>query len=143
MLSPRAEELLSYITGLGRVGTALPVPIEWVKEDLPGFHHKNSFYLFVKELIDAGCVRREGVGQYVVLRRLENIPTVYRCPVPEKEVENSRNECAEFAISKQVRADALARIAEIPDDTRSLTGRICGDPLPGRSALDRRRAGLA
>lgn len=26
----------------------------------------------------------------------------------------------------------------IPADTRDLTARICGDPLPGRSALDRR-----
>lgn len=33
-----------------------------------------------------------------------------------------------------------ARLAEIPHDTRSKTGRICGDPLPGRSALDMRRA---
>lgn len=31
------------------------------------------------------------------------------------------------------------RYAEIPQyDTRSLTGMICGDPLPGRSALDQR-----
>lgn len=35
-------------------------------------------------------------------------------------------------------AELLARLAEIPPDTRSLTGRILGDPLPGRSALDRR-----
>jgi len=27
------------------------------------------------------------------------------------------------------------RMAEIPEDTRSLTGRFCGDPLPTRSAL--------
>lgn len=26
-----------------------------------------------------------------------------------------------------------------PADTRSLTGRVFGDPLPGRSALDRRK----
>lgn len=32
------------------------------------------------------------------------------------------------------------RLAEIPADTRNLTARICGDPLPGRSALDRRQA---
>lgn len=32
---------------------------------------------------------------------------------------------------------ALAR--SIPADTRSLTARIAGDPLPGRSALDRLR----
>lgn len=28
-----------------------------------------------------------------------------------------------------------------PRDTRSLTARVLGDPLPGRSALDWRRAG--
>jgi len=31
--------------------------------------------------------------------------------------------------------DAAARLAEIPPDTRSLTGRLMGDPIPG----DRRR----
>ena len=31
-----------------------------------------------------------------------------------------------------------ARLAEIPDDTRDLTGLIFGDPLPGRRAIDRR-----
>jgi len=36
--------------------------------------------------------------------------------------------------------DIAARLAEIPRDTRSLTGRILGDPLPGRSAFDRVRA---
>jgi AraC-like DNA-binding protein len=36
--------------------------------------------------------------------------------------------------------DCAARLAEIPDDTRNLTARICGDPLPGRSALARRAA---
>jgi hypothetical protein len=33
--------------------------------------------------------------------------------------------------------DVAARLAEIPPDTRSLTQRLCGDPLPGRSAFDR------
>lgn len=28
--------------------------------------------------------------------------------------------------------------ASVPDDMRSITGRLCGDPLPGRSALERR-----
>lgn len=31
---------------------------------------------------------------------------------------------------------AAARLAEIPADTRTLTQRTFGDPLPGRSALD-------
>lgn len=30
-------------------------------------------------------------------------------------------------------------MAMVPADTRSITGRLCGDPLPGRSALDQRR----
>lgn len=34
-----------------------------------------------------------------------------------------------------------ARYREIPEDTRDLTGRILGDPLPGRSALARKRRG--
>lgn len=33
-----------------------------------------------------------------------------------------------------------ARLAEIPPDTRNLTGVVFGDPLPGRSALARRHA---
>ena len=37
-----------------------------------------------------------------------------------------------------ISAAELARVRwAMPDDTRSLTGRICGDPLPGRSALGR------
>lgn len=30
------------------------------------------------------------------------------------------------------------RLSEIPPDTRTVTAQFCGDPLPGRSALDRR-----
>jgi len=37
----------------------------------------------------------------------------------------------------------VARLrAAIPPDTRSLTARMLGDPIPGRSALDRRRPKL-
>jgi len=32
----------------------------------------------------------------------------------------------------------LKMIEERPEDTRDITGRLMGDPLPGRSALDRR-----
>ena len=35
-------------------------------------------------------------------------------------------------------AEAARALATIPRDTRSLSSRILGDPLPGRSALDRR-----
>ena len=36
--------------------------------------------------------------------------------------------------------DAMRLMARIPQDTRDLTARICGDPLPGRRAIDRRSA---
>ena len=40
----------------------------------------------------------------------------------------------------RIEVDEQARklMAFIPTDTRDLTARICGDPLPGRSALDLR-----
>lgn len=31
-------------------------------------------------------------------------------------------------------AEIRRRLNDIPEDTRSLTGRLCGDPIPGRSA---------
>lgn len=39
---------------------------------------------------------------------------------------------------KHVDIDAAELKKSIPNDTRDLTARICGDPIPGRSALDRR-----
>jgi hypothetical protein len=40
---------------------------------------------------------------------------------------------------REIRADAERLVGLIPRDTRSLTGRIFGDPMPGRSALDKER----
>lgn len=45
--------------------------------------------------------------------------------------------------SEQVKRDAERRLREVPPDTRDLTARICGDPLPGRSALDRRKKDIS
>jgi hypothetical protein len=39
--------------------------------------------------------------------------------------------------SLQTERDARRLMDAIPRDNRSLTGRFFGDPLPGRSALDR------
>jgi Helix-turn-helix domain len=35
------------------------------------------------------------------------------------------------------REEFMARLAEIPPDTRDLTARTFGDPLPGRRAIDK------
>lgn len=40
----------------------------------------------------------------------------------------------------ETRRDAERLMALIPPDTRGVTARLFGDPLPGRSALDQRRA---
>lgn len=37
----------------------------------------------------------------------------------------------------QAELDSL--LSKVPRDTRDFTARVCGDPLPGRSALDQRR----
>ena len=42
---------------------------------------------------------------------------------------------------RRVKPEEAARaIASVPKDTRSFTARVFGDPLPGRSAYDRRGA---
>lgn len=37
-------------------------------------------------------------------------------------------------------AEAETALARVPTDTRSMSARVMGDPLPGRSALDKMRA---
>lgn len=44
----------------------------------------------------------------------------------------------ENAMGMDAKDDAAARLAEIPEDTRTLTQRLCGDPLFERSALYRK-----
>lgn len=51
----------------------------------------------------------------------------------------SRKTARENATAVSVKEDAAARLAEVPKDDRSLTARMFGDPLKGRSALDRRQ----
>jgi hypothetical protein len=60
----------------------------------------------------------------------------------------ARNRARAEANNKRRRAAVVSRAAEeawrgrcpvAPDDTRSMTARLCGDPLPGRSALDNER----
>lgn len=38
--------------------------------------------------------------------------------------------------------DGEVLLSKVPSDTRGLTARMCGDPLPGRSALDRKRGAI-
>lgn len=50
-----------------------------------------------------------------------------------------RTECEDRAIGERPdQAEVLRMLAAIPPDTRDLTGKLLGDPLPARSALNRK-----
>lgn len=57
-----------------------------------------------------------------------------RGPAPTDKIRH-RNETGRVSLE-----EAEAARAAVPDDTRNYTSRFFGDPLPGRSALDRRGA---
>lgn len=45
-----------------------------------------------------------------------------------------------YKVTRSEKHDAFILMDEIPDDTRDLTARLMGDPLPGRRAIDMRRS---
>ena len=81
-----------------------------------------------------GTIRLALDADYAVNRRIGARETRQRRYKPEKRPAGREN-----ASGASVKEDAAARLAEVPKDTRSLTGVLCGDPLPTRSALDKRQ----
>ena len=71
--------------------------------------------------------KREKYRRAVERRRAERLRDPVGLP-PEKSPMTMR----EYLAWRDKQADA-------PPDTRNLTARLCGDPPPGRSALDRGR----
>lgn len=71
-------------------------------------------------------IRRALDPEYAVRRR-EQI-NLNRKSTAKSVVGEYRGSNAEHV---SVKADAAARLAEIPPDTRDLTQRFCGDPIPG------------
>ena len=57
----------------------------------------------------------------------------------EGKADRAFNHVPEMRVDDKRDGERLLR--EVPADTRDLTARICGDPLPGRSALDRVEVG--
>lgn len=84
-----------------------------------------------------GCkyepIRRAIDADYAVNRRIQVREARQRRYKPEKRSARAGRENASGA---SVKEDAAARLAEVPPDTRTLTQRLCGDPIPG----DPRRA---
>ncbi len=53
----------------------------------------------------------------------------------------TREGSAGYVLRGMTMAEVMSAIASVPTDTRDFTARLCGDPLPGRSALDQRKSG--
>lgn len=62
----------------------------------------------------------------------EATDVIYDERIPRREVIHNH-----MAGDPYNRKDAIKKLSQIPDDTRDLTARMFGDPLPGRRALDR------
>jgi hypothetical protein len=76
MITPRQAEILSYLTGLGPVGTWVHAKPEWLREDLE-INNRQIFRQHVLGLRAQKLVAvRKAEGrhnyEYMVLRRLEN-----------------------------------------------------------------------
>lgn len=94
------------------------------------------------------ALQRKLARQQVTIARAKRMISPASLPKGERnkwvDVWHARSEEALYE-EEQVRKRLLAKqardaaiIAKLPPDTRSNTARLCGDPLPGRSALDRK-----
>lgn len=151
MLTPSSEVVLSYLTGLAPVGEPFEPKLTMLMADL-GYRQKVSIYKCLGELIRKDCVRKIAggsggtVGVLVVEKRLENLAERHLkrdmrrgCEAAVGlPAEEDKTGSAGWLSGRVSREDWLARLAEIPDDTRDLTARVLGDPLPG----DQRRRRL-
>lgn len=96
-----------------------------------------------EETQEARQMARSGVGFDVIAQRFGcHAQTVRRAVDPEygeRRRETVRqNRLSHGYAARATEADWRSRLAEVPRDTRDLTAHLLGDPLPGRSALDRR-----
>lgn len=80
--------------------------------------------------------KKFGLDPHTVHERVDPVYREHR----RRYVNGARRNKAPKAYVREVVSHRIDVIPTIPDDTRSLTGRFCGDPLTGRSALDRRHA---
>lgn len=125
MLPPRAVEIWSYLIGLGPVGRSVGASNRQICDDL-GIRLPNQVSQLITKLTNYGAIRKDGIGVYTVLKRIghEGAPRQKR---PRFELGIKHFERPEWGPK---RAERLARLSEIPDDTRDMTARLFGDPLP-------------
>ena len=68
LMTPRAEELWSYMSGLAPLGEPVFLVREWLEEDL-GMRNKFAVCNWTKELESAGVISRFAPRTFAVVRR--------------------------------------------------------------------------
>lgn len=133
-MTPRAQEVWSYCIGLGPVGKPVLITHQMRAADLK-LKGRANWSRIAKILIEDGCIQRMSCDLVIVLKRIpaEPEPEPVEMDIPAPHL-NSGHWCERPKIIQDW--ERLAR--EIPEDTRDLTARMFGDPMPGRSALSRR-----
>jgi hypothetical protein len=135
----KAEILLSYLVGMAPLGTPFAPRTTWLTTDLNC--NRWNLYTRLNQLIRLGAVERLSAGSHrtfgvlVVRKRPEAFYVPPEPPPVEPEQPTLRHNLDAGRGGRAQRSDWFARLAEIPPDTRSLTGHVCGDPVFERSAL--------
>jgi len=156
-MTPRAKELLSWLIGLGPVGEPVHANPEWIAEDL-GIRKRPHRVQLISRLVREKAVKRLGGDVLIVLKRipaekdwevcLKKVPVLDEAEEIEIAAKQTKKPFNETRIGHILRGRALYEakreefrraLESVPADTRDLTARLCGDPLPGRSAYDRAR----
>ena len=105
----------------------------------------------IEQINEAKSMRKAGVKLKTIARHYGVAPTTLKCKIDLEYAERrkERNNANRRIygpgsgikdMDRTISEDVAARLAEIPRDTRDLTARLMGDPLPGRRAIDRRVA---
>lgn len=87
-------------------------------------------------------MRREG-ATYAAISRATGVSTSHVARLAgdvSSGSDTTRTSKADYTNHRSV-ADARRLLRQVPPDTRGLTAYLCGDPLSGRSALDKEKAG--
>ena len=84
-------------------------------------------------------MRATGMSTYDIAKQLGCTPTaVSLWTTPGyRDRQYARNKQRHAHQPPQWKIDAMERLKEIPPDTRDLSARLCGEPLPGRRAIDK------
>jgi hypothetical protein len=145
MLNRAGEVLLARLATLAPAGKPIEPSVDRLLADL-GYIQKVSIYRGLKQLIRAGHVRRlrrgsnGTIGVLVLTGKVRALhkdqashllrPTAKADAVGRLD-QDSAGDLRAWGYDRVTTEEWHARLGEIPDDTRGLTARVFGDPIPG------------